>query len=306
MPLNEAALPLTTAPRAVGDARRWVTRIIGDLGRDDLVECAKLGVSELVTNAILHGEAPLDVRVRGTSAHPRIEVYDSSHRPPVLPADEQVEDNPEDALLNTYGRGLAMVAMASNAWGAAIENGGKIVWFEPATHVHDNPAPGVVDGHDDFDSRWEPLPDSFTVRLLQIDMALLHSALEQYANLRRELRLLALAHDKDYPLARDVSQMFSTFDRQFPPSMLIKVARFLHKATGRADLVFTASPQSTPVFRAIFDMFDLADQFCESQHLLSLARTPEQRRLQAWLLDEFIRQCEGQEPTPWTGSTPDA
>lgn len=300
MPLNKAALPLDAAPSAVGEARRWVGRIIRDLRRDDLVECAELGVSELVTNAILHGEAPLDVRVRGTAAHPRIEVYDSSHRPPILPTPDRVEGNgPEDALLNTYGRGLAMVAMASEAWGASLENGGKIVWFEPSKHVHEKFAAGVVDGQDDIDSDWEPLPDSFTVRLVGVDLSLLHSVLEHYGNLRRELRLLALAHDTDYPLARDLSQMFATFDRQFPPSMLVNVARAFRTATGRMDLVFDASPQSIPVFRTVLDMFELADQFCESQHLLSLARTPAQRRLHEWLLDEFIRQCDGHAPVRW-------
>lgn len=302
MPLNKEALPLDAAPSAVSEARRWVVRIVRELGREDLVDCARLGVSELVTNALLHGEAPLGVRVRGTTTHPRIEVYDASHRPPMLPGKGNTSwaEHPEEALLSTYGRGLGMVAMSSDAWGAAVEESGKVVWFEPSVAVHEEFSPGVIDGQDDLDSEWEPLPDSFTVSLLNVELTLLRSVLDQYGNLRRELRLLALAHDNDYPLARDLSQMFATFERQFPPAMLAKVARALRTATGTTDLVFEASPQSIPVFRAVHDMFDLADDFCESQRLLSLARTPEQRRLQDWLLDEFIRQCEGQQPIPWS------
>ncbi|WP_101523390.1 hypothetical protein [Nocardioides houyundeii] len=50
----------------------------------------------------------------------------------------------------------------------------------------------------------------------------------------------------------------------------------------------------------MLEMFDLADAFCRAQRLLSLARNAEQRRLQQWLLNEFINQTAGQPPTPWT------
>ena len=48
------------------------------------------------------------------------------------------------------------------------------------------------------------------------------------------------------------------------------------------------------------ELLDLADDFCRQQRLLSLARTPEQRRFQSWFLCEFVRQAEGEEPLPWT------
>ena len=71
---------------------------------EDLTECAELGVSELVTNALLHGEPPIQVRVRGTVEHPRIEVRDSSLEAPVLPTATEMDEH--DELLLTYGRGL--------------------------------------------------------------------------------------------------------------------------------------------------------------------------------------------------------
>ena len=46
-------------------------------------------------------------------------------------------------------------------------------------------------------------------------------------------------------------------------------------------------------------MFDLADTFCRSQRLLALARTAEHIELQRWLLNEFLTQAEGGDPTPW-------
>lgn len=305
MPLNKQALPLEPTPQSVTAARRWVSTVCHELGRDDLVECSELGVSELVTNAILHGQAPIRLSVRGTAAHPRIEVYDASRRPPVLPqdpfrADLDLDDLDEiDAFLATNGRGLSMVAMASSAWGAAIENSGKIVWFEPDTTVKDHYVDPVMVGVDDADSEWEPLPESVEVRLLGVDVPLFQGMLTQYGNLRRELRLLSLAHDHDYPLAAELTHMFAAFERQFPPSALSSLDAWLRDADQVTDLVFMASARSTHVFMQMLQMFEMADDFCESQRLLSLARNYEEITLQRWMLDEFLRQTAGEDPVPW-------
>ena len=63
MPLS-SELTLASSPRAAADARRWVSDVCHRLERPDLVECAELGVSELVANAVLHADAPFRVRVR--------------------------------------------------------------------------------------------------------------------------------------------------------------------------------------------------------------------------------------------------
>ena len=101
MPLS-SELTLASSPRAAADARRWVGEICQRLERPDLIECAELGVSELVANAILHAAAPYKVRVRATATHPRIEVMDGSTRPPEPPS--RVESAELDLLL-TFGRG---------------------------------------------------------------------------------------------------------------------------------------------------------------------------------------------------------
>ena len=212
MPLT-SELTLASSPRAAADARRWVGDVCERLDRSDLVECAELGVSELVANAILHAAAPYKVRVRGTASHPRIEVVDGSPRPPVPPV--PVEGDDLDLLL-TFGRGLSMVAQCAIAWGATIESDGKIVWFEPAPEMSDaGSVEWVIDHHD----RTPPEPTSegaLDVRLLGIDVPLYTSLKRQYHELRRELRLLSLSHQSDYPLAGDLTSMFANFERQFP------------------------------------------------------------------------------------------
>ena len=78
MPLNRPAEPLAPGPRGAVQARRWVVGVCGEIGRPDLTENAELALSEVVTNAILHGRPPMTVRLRGTVDHPRVEVRDQS------------------------------------------------------------------------------------------------------------------------------------------------------------------------------------------------------------------------------------
>src|SRR6201747_2582884 len=94
--LTKRSLVLPASPPSVRLARSWVSQILAEIGREDLVDAAQLGVSELVTNALIHSQPPLSVRVRGTVDHPRIEVGDSSPVPPPpapnAPAPEDVDD----------------------------------------------------------------------------------------------------------------------------------------------------------------------------------------------------------------------
>jgi anti-sigma regulatory factor (Ser/Thr protein kinase) len=132
MPLNRPAQALTPGPRGVSDARRWAAQVLNEIDRPELVEAASISVSEVITNALLHAEQPVSVRLRGTREHPRIEVRDGSRQPPDLP---DLDGNPEDDVLLTFGRGLSIVARVSSAWGADIDEEGKTVWFVPRVEL---------------------------------------------------------------------------------------------------------------------------------------------------------------------------
>lgn len=299
MPLS-SELTLASSPRAAADARRWVGDICERLERGDLVECAELGVSELVANAILHASAPFKVRVRGTASHPRIEVVDGSTSPPVPPV-PQLDDDLD--LLLTFGRGLSMVAQCAVAWGATIEADGKIVWFEPSAQMHgESGAEWVIDHSDLPTLRPEPPSDTAReVRLLGIDVPLYSSLARQYHELRRELRLLSLSHQSDYPLAGDLTSMFANFERQFPDTYRDQIRAAETKGLRRVDVVFPMVREAGPVFVTMTEMFDVADAFCRAERLLSIARTPSQRALHNWLLGELVHQLDGAVPQRWTG-----
>lgn len=299
MPLS-SELTLASSPRAAADARRWVSDICVRLERTDLVECAELGVSELVANALLHASAPYKVRVRGTATHPRIEVVDGSTRPPVPPS--PVDGADELDLLLTFGRGLSIVAQCAAAWGATIEDDGKIVWFEPAAEMSDTAsAEWVIDHHE----RDDPEPTSeaaVEVNLLGLDVPLYSSLSRQYAELRRELRLLSLSHQSDYPLAGDLTSMFANFERQFPDSYREQIRDAEARGLPRVDVSFPMVRESGPIFVTMTEMFDVADAFCRAERLLSMARTGDQRTFHNWLLGELVHQLDGSDAHPWTGS----
>ncbi|MFF7974640.1 ATP-binding protein [Streptomyces sp. NPDC007905] len=84
-----------------------------------------LCVSELATNALLHGAPPgrgFLLRLRYDGVVVRAEVHDSGSGTPSIP------DDADDA--DEGGRGLLLVAALSDKWGVGERNPGKVVWCE--------------------------------------------------------------------------------------------------------------------------------------------------------------------------------
>ncbi len=302
MPLNRPALSLGSGPRGVQDARRWVVETCRDIGRADLVECAELGVSELVTNALLHGAPPIQVRVRGTWEHPRVEVRDGSTTPPLLPS--TVEPTDEDDLLLTFGRGLSIVARSSTAWGAEIEEDGKIVWFNPApVFSEEDGAEGVITGIVSEPRTLGDSPGMIEFEIRDVPLRSYVAFHRHYRELRREVRLLALAHEADYPLAKSLSDLFGALEQPLHDGMgLDQVEAALEAGSTTTDVHVVMDAASADVIGRFIELLDLADAFCREERLLSLARTVEQQRFQEWFLGEFVRQANGEEPLPWVGA----
>jgi len=300
VPLNRPPLALGQGARGVQDARRWVGDLCEEIGRPELAECAQLGVSELVTNALLHGEPPITVRLRGTAEHPRVEVRDSSVEAPILPS--QPLDRPEtDDLLLTFGRGLSIVARCCDAWGAELEDDGKVVWFTPAaTFADGDGVPGAITGVDHSRADAGPTRDRVRVHILDVPVALYVGFQHHFRELRREVRLLALAHESDYPLAKSLSDLFGILERQLRDGLgFEQIEAALSQGVDTTDLVVHMPRATATTLVRFVELLDLADDFCREERLLSLARSPEQRQFQSWFLTEFVRQANGEEPTSW-------
>lgn len=314
MTLDGSALALEPAPRSVQRARRWVADVCRSHGRDDLVEAAEAGTSELVTNALLHAPGPIDLRVSGTTEHLRIEVHDASSVPPRPVAVHRRPDPDDlDALLasldedlSTVGRGLRIVATSATAWGAEVRDDGKVVWFEPSAELRDDLTEAELAGSvyatgevgAGADAR--PGTELVDVRLLAVPPDRLAAFRRHHLELRRELRLLALAHASEYPQAERLSALFADFEVDFGPAVSgPEVLAALDAGVPYADLHLRV-PRSAPVaVDQMLRLLDLADEFCRGARLLTLARTAEQAAFARWFLGEMGAQAAGAAPTPW-------
>ncbi|WP_432477756.1 ATP-binding protein [Nocardioides sp. GXQ0305] len=290
---------MPSVPHSVQQARRWVIDAIEDIGRPELVDTAELGVSELVTNAVLHATDPISVRVRGTQEHPRVEVRDGSTEPPVMPADLTASLPPDEGeLLLTFGRGLDIVARCADAWGAEIEDSGKVMWFAPAATPRDEGVPGSVTGLPEPPAR--ATRDTVLVKLLGAPIRALAEFEAHYRELRREVRLLALAHEDKYPIAKSLADLFGSLQREVQEGLDAEQLRKARQDGQEAvDLVVPVSPAQAETMGRFVELLDFADDFCRQQQLLALARTPPQVLFQTWFFTEFERQGSGRSARPW-------
>jgi anti-sigma regulatory factor (Ser/Thr protein kinase) len=113
--------------RSVPAARAFARETLVDWGvrgrADDVVLC----VSELATNALLHGVPPgrgFLLRLLPCGDGVRVEVHDSGGGVPAVPLDPDGADE--------GGRGLLLVSELADKWGVAEREPGKVVWFECA------------------------------------------------------------------------------------------------------------------------------------------------------------------------------
>ena len=110
---------------------------------------------------------------------------------------------------------------------------------------------------------------------------LLQGTLAHGAELRRELRLLALAHQDTYPVASDLSAFFSALSRDFRGQLGGEaLLRALRSGRSHLDLeVKCGRPTPSARFARLLELLDLADAFCRNERLLTLARTARAGRL---------------------------
>lgn len=116
-------LTLSADPRSIRVARGFLVSIARDLDLPtDTVSVAELALSEIVTNAVIHGAPPIVLQVDATPTRLDVSVHDAS------PARPNAEEPSIDA---TGGRGLAIVAAVAGSWGWEPDplGPGKRIWF---------------------------------------------------------------------------------------------------------------------------------------------------------------------------------
>ncbi|MFJ2705983.1 ATP-binding protein [Streptomyces sp. NPDC087428] len=123
--LQEDRLDYTPTARSVHLCRRRAVRLVTEWGYPNHVGEVALLVSELATNALLHGSVRgrlFRVHLLLTATTLRIEVSDP--RGERLPAVREAGDD------DCYGRGLLIVARLADRWGVEPRTVGKTVFAE--------------------------------------------------------------------------------------------------------------------------------------------------------------------------------
>ncbi|MBK6012852.1 SpoIIE family protein phosphatase [Streptomyces sp. MBT53] len=111
---------LPTDPAIVARARRMAGDQLTAWGLEELTFATELIVSELVTNAIRYGGAPVELRLlRGDALV--CEVSDGSSTAPHLRRARSFDEG---------GRGLLLVAQLADRWGSRQTPTGKTIWAE--------------------------------------------------------------------------------------------------------------------------------------------------------------------------------
>lgn len=114
----------------VGAARRVMEGCLKSWDLTSMTDTANLVLSELVTNALIHADSDVDIRVVRYKDHIRLEVLDYDVHPPI-PSTLSMRSDEENARAEN-GRGLALVDALGMDWGTSRTVGGKTVWADIA------------------------------------------------------------------------------------------------------------------------------------------------------------------------------
>ncbi|MEV0444955.1 ATP-binding protein [Streptomyces spectabilis] len=121
--MHNTARAFDRTDAAVPEARLFARKSLDSVG-PDLLDNVLLCVSELATNAVLHGVpagGQFLLKVDSDAQRVRVECHDSRRQRPRKRT--PTSDDPN-------GRGLLLVEALSSRWGVGTRPFGKFVWFE--------------------------------------------------------------------------------------------------------------------------------------------------------------------------------
>lgn len=282
------SIRLPTALSSVAVARRFTADHLASVDAPAWATVAELVVSEIVTNAVVHGRGPVEVRIEADPSGCRVEVYDDDPR---LPRARRYADTA------VTGRGLHIVAELVDRWGALTEGRGKVVWFEIgaprarlfATHVPPEVGGGTV--------------PTAPVTLLHCPL-LLHAAWQEHA--QALLRGFVLARAEQEPeviglhaaAGAALSELFAHV-----PEPDVDMAQPLIDAIDErvtADQVrFELAPRSMGEFATLAAMLRRASEAARSGAILGPPIQPELEEFGEWVCAQVQQQSAGAAPEPW-------
>jgi hypothetical protein len=150
--------------------------------------------------------------------------------------------------------------------------------------------------------RGQPLHE---VRLLGVPVQVLAAARQHHDDLMREFAVLAVSEQN---LGSSVPQRLLALTEILGSRYGAAASRpdsALDEAVQRGehtlDLTYLVPAEVVEAADQLEMLMAQADEFCCTEHMLTLPRPPLLVQFARWYLDEFRRQINGRPPRPWTG-----
>ncbi len=122
-PRNRSSLVFPANARASPPRVEFVTDALIAAGATRVLHDARLLVSELATNAVVHANTDFSVSVHISAGRVYVEVRDGDRREVDVAAEREISE------LAISGQGLRIVGRLAGSWGTRVEDHGKVVWF---------------------------------------------------------------------------------------------------------------------------------------------------------------------------------
>jgi GAF domain-containing protein len=283
--VSSAELSIDGKFEAVPRSRRFVASCLGETR---LTDDAELLAAELVTNAVLHGVAPVTLRLYQSGEAVRVEVEDAGTAMPV---------RSWRSKMAMTGRGLTLVDELATEWGVMPRRGiGKIVWAVLGGSPGEF-APELVAGPH---SPAEDGERTYEIVLGAVPTDLLLAAKAHIDSVVREAILIgqsAKPAPEMTPLIRTVTEDFADARTEIKRQALAAADRGDEVTNLRLMLPLSAAAAGERYLVAL----DEADRFARSSRLLTLASPPSHRAFRRWYvlaLVEQLRAAVAGQPRP--------
>ncbi|MGH3385580.1 MAG: ATP-binding protein [Nocardioidaceae bacterium] len=300
-----ARVELAPEPRSAATARRWMREVLESIARDDLVESASAGVSELVTNGILHAHTALLLVVQAFDERVVVSVTDRSP----LEGRARLGPSVEHDRDSTVGRGLRIVRAYASEWGITTSAHGKAIWFVPL-EASSIDAPDIAGPELELLGEQESVaPDEHgpvvPVVLRDAPLAVIRQFQDSWIELIRELQLIALGEPSEL---QALAQEFSELVPQVRTSRWITAesadAIPAARAAGkdRVDVRLEIPTSMRDSYIRVEAILDHLDAQRHHELLLYLSGGAQDVKVRDWWLSEIIRQLDGAPARPWDGA----
>jgi PAS domain S-box-containing protein len=211
-----------------------------------------------------------------------------------------------NSTLAGTGRGLRLLQLMVDRWGAQPHADGKTVWFELSEGDREGGI-SVIDVPDDASSLVVAEDGTVHVELLNVPL-LLHVAWHQLAEaLMREYLLVNIGEDLDLDEVQShaaASDALALMRDHLPAPGVGEdvdtlMATAVEPAVSSVREVLPVPPGSVPHFRVLDETLDAALALADAGGLLTPPTQPELRAFRRWVCRQVEDQSGGGDPTPF-------